>query len=162
MTVKLAKLYPDAQVIGVDISAVPPIHEKPDNVQYVQGNVRELIRGADLQFAIGSFDYVFSRFLVLGMTDWPGYVDVVASLLKPGGWAELQDLEMKQWDKHGECISDSWSYFVPFRDALAAKGLDVCIGSKLADLMKRSKLEEVKETSYKWPTAPMPEQPGTF
>lgn len=60
----------------------------------------------DERLARGSFDYVFSRLLICGMTDWKGFIcDIVAPLLKPGGWFEVQDLDYV-WYKHGHVCSD--------------------------------------------------------
>ena len=47
LTVKLGREFPDAEVIGVDISPVPNRHKKPDNVTFVQGNVLDLVKNGD-------------------------------------------------------------------------------------------------------------------
>ncbi|KAF2720353.1 hypothetical protein K431DRAFT_304355 [Polychaeton citri CBS 116435] len=46
ITTWLARQYPDAEVVGVDISAVPGIHKKPPNVTYLQGNVAVISSGS--------------------------------------------------------------------------------------------------------------------
>lgn len=86
ITHELASLYPSAEVYGVDLSPVPNIREKLPNITYIEGNINELADGPnrDPSFEAGSFDYIFSRFLVLGMTGWKGYVERCTSLLKPG------------------------------------------------------------------------------
>lgn len=148
MTVELAKAYPDAEVIGLDLSPVPERHEKLPNLTYIQGDVRELAKGGDERIAKGTFDYVFHRLLVLGMTDWPSYVATVASLLRPGGYAELQEIDLiglstseREWF-HEWIIEDS-----------SAMGLDIQIAGKLSALMKDAGLEDVTEKIYKIPLA---------
>lgn len=94
MTVLLAEKHPSAIVYGVDLSPVPPVHKKPANVEYVIQDITTLV-GADERFQKATFDYTFNRMLVAGMTDWPGYVSTVYSLLRPGGWAEMHEIEFR-------------------------------------------------------------------
>ena len=113
MTVALAKAYPEAEVIGLDLSPVPDRHEKPANVTYIQGDVRELAKGGNERIARRTFDYVFHRLLVLSMTEWPSYVSIVDSLLRPGGYAEMQELDMMITSADGTRTSvTEWFYSI--------------------------------------------------
>lgn len=105
-TVQLAEKFPDAKVIGVDLSPVPNLHPKPKNVEYIQGDVRELVKAGAAPFSLGSFDYVFSRLLSFGMTDWPGYVSDISSILASGGWFEVHEFEIGHRDAEGVWLSD--------------------------------------------------------
>ena len=105
-TVQLAEKFPDAQVIGIDLSPVPTVHPKPKNVEYIQGDVAQLVEAGDKPFTPGSFDYVFSRLLSFGMTDWPGYFAKISSILAPGSWFEVQEFEVGHRDGDGDWISD--------------------------------------------------------
>lgn len=100
-TAQLAEKYPDAQVIGIDLSPVPAIRPKPKNVVYIQGDVREMIKAGKEPFVPGAFDYVFGRLLVAGMTDWKGYFEQIRTILAPGGWFEVQEPELGFRDAHG-------------------------------------------------------------
>jgi hypothetical protein len=53
----------------------------------------------------GSADFVFNRRLICGITDWPLYMQKVLWLLRPGGWAEMQDLSYV-WYRNGRVCSD--------------------------------------------------------
>jgi trans-aconitate methyltransferase len=81
-----ASKFPSAQIFGLDLSPVPNIRQKLPNIEYIQGNLFELTDAnkPDLRFEKGNFDYVFSRLLVEGMTDWKGYVERCVDLAKPG------------------------------------------------------------------------------
>src|SRR4051812_7315858 len=72
VTHRIASTFPKAQVYGLDLSPVPNIREKLQNIEYVQGNFNDITgpNGSDARFEKGSFDYIFARLLVLGMTDW--------------------------------------------------------------------------------------------
>ena len=160
MTYLLAQKYPDAEVIGLDISPVPQRFEQPANLTYIQGNVMELANGEDVRFALGSFDYVFHRLLVFGVTDWPGYVATVRSLLCPCGWAEMQDFDTTMLDNVGKELSDDWWFYPLFSEDCRAMGLDITIGSRIAGLMDEDgSFGNVEEKFYKFPVVPDPNTP---
>jgi 2-polyprenyl-3-methyl-5-hydroxy-6-metoxy-1,4-benzoquinol methylase len=85
MTHEMATAFPHAQVYGLDLSPVPNVREKLPNIEYVQGNVMELSdsKTRDPRFENGSFDFIFSRLLIAGMTDWKGYVERCVTLTRP-------------------------------------------------------------------------------
>lgn len=99
VALSLATARPTTTVYGLDLSPVPPLRTQPPNLEFIQGDFKELVRpdGAssdqlpDPRLAPASFDLVFSRLLIFGMTEWQRYVDAVAALLAPGGYAELHD-----------------------------------------------------------------------
>ncbi|HEX6818049.1 MAG TPA: class I SAM-dependent methyltransferase [Ktedonobacterales bacterium] len=92
---ELAALFPQANVIGLDV--VPPpaddtpslgygLERRPDNYVYVQGNVLE-----GLPFPDATFDFVHQRLLVAAIPEarWPSVVAELLRVTKPGGWVEL-------------------------------------------------------------------------
>lgn len=86
VTNEIATAFPRAEVYGLDLSPVPNVREKLPNIEYVQGNVMELSdsKTRDPRFENGSFDLIFSRLLIAGMTDWKSYVERCVALTKPG------------------------------------------------------------------------------
>ena len=70
VTCHLGKIFPDAKVHGVDLSPVPAVHAKPENVLFSQGIMPELAYAKDTHLTAGSFDFVFSRLLIMGMNKW--------------------------------------------------------------------------------------------
>ena len=160
MTAWLARKYPDAEVIGLDISAVPKLHQQLDNVAFVQGNIMELAKSSDSRFAASSFDYVFHRLLVFALTDWPSYVSVVQSLLRPGGWTEMQDMDSRFLDREGNSYGEKWWFYPVFIEDCEVIGLDPRVGSKLATHMRGAgSLNNVQETAYKLPIVATPDLP---
>lgn len=77
VTQHLSLTYPNASTIyGIDISPVPYIRRPkppPSSISYIQGDVKRFSK-TDARLALGTFDYVFSRLLVCGMTDWAAYI----------------------------------------------------------------------------------------
>jgi len=74
-------MFPNAQVLGADLSPVPEVKHKLPNISYVQGNIMELEAAP---FERNSFDLIFSRLLVLGIPNWKVYVEQCVALAKPG------------------------------------------------------------------------------
>ena len=65
-----------SHIYGIDLSQVPeppPDEQSPHNVFFIRGDFRKL-SGTDPRLRIGSADFVHGRFLICGMTDWPGYI----------------------------------------------------------------------------------------
>ena len=147
-TRELGSTFPSASVYGVDLSPVPN-RQKPANVDFVQGNIRDLIQ-KDSRFVTGSVDYVFSRLLILGMTDWQSYVKDVAALLKPGGWAEMQDFDL-DWYLHGELCSDQWQWLAALRNQARKTDWDLSCGSNIKTYMEKAGLVNVTQKPYRLP-----------
>jgi SAM-dependent methyltransferase len=103
-TVTIARKFPEAEVIGVDINPVSAIPDKPKNVTFIQGRVEDIMasvtsgqpfQGHDASFSSdtfgeASFDYVFARLLTCVISTWPELISTCVSLLRPGGWLEMQ------------------------------------------------------------------------
>lgn len=102
ITCYLGERLPDALVSSIDISPVPAIHDKPDNVTFVQGDFRTLA-STDGYFAQGSTDLVFNRLLICGMTDWNGYIETSVNTLRlEATW------KSKNWHKAGILGEKKW------------------------------------------------------
>ncbi|KAF9181800.1 hypothetical protein BGZ51_005164 [Haplosporangium sp. Z 767] len=88
-TMEMAKEYPNATVYGIDINPdlFPGARQAmPSNCLFTQSNL--LTR---LSFPDQYFDFVYQRFLYLGLTvdDWPIALKELRRVMKPGGWIEL-------------------------------------------------------------------------
>lgn len=153
MTLLLAQLYPLAEVIGVDIAPVPTDRhggEFPGNVSFVQGDVRQLISSQeDSRFQPASFDFVFERLLILGITNWKGHVEAISSLVKKGGWLECHEFSWMLYSDSGERMFDSMPFYGKVKADAEAIGLNVEIGEMLRETFRESKqFGEVGEKIY--------------
>ncbi|KAL9121437.1 MAG: hypothetical protein Q9187_002007 [Circinaria calcarea] len=141
VTCYLGARFPSAQVYGVDLSPVRACAPIPSNVSFIQGDFRRLLEH-DARFSPGSIDYIFHRLLVLGMTDWAGYISDVASLLRPGGWAEMQDYVIKVYRNGREC-STEWGWLNALNEVAGRKGIDLSCGSNIAKHMEQIGLVDI-------------------
>src|SRR5579875_2433872 len=85
---ELARQFPHAEVIGLDLEQVKAT-QPPPNYRFIQGDV---LKG--LPFEDNSFDFVHQRLLVgaIPLAAWPGVVQELARVTSPGGWIELVEL----------------------------------------------------------------------
>ncbi|KAF2477977.1 S-adenosyl-L-methionine-dependent methyltransferase [Lindgomyces ingoldianus] len=96
VTHTIASAYPSTTVYGVDLSPIPEYtRSRLPNLSYVQADFDELVSQdpPDPRFKPASFDYVFSRLLIYGISDWPTYLSRAISLAKPGAWIEMQEAD---------------------------------------------------------------------
>lgn len=152
MTRHFAKTFTSAtDVLGVDLSPVPT-QESGERVKFLQGDFRRLaedLRDSELQ--PGSFDYIFSRMLVYGMTDWPGYVSQAKTLMSPGGWLELQEIDMSAlFDENQAPISESWAWLSEQQAAWANRGLDMSCAPKLEGYLREAGFVNVQVKEFRW------------
>ena len=154
---QLAQQYPDATVLGIDISPVPPHSRTPENVEYILGDIN-CLAGTDEKLKNESIDYIYQRLLVCGMTDWPGYVQRMTRLLRPGGYMELHDFaeiwykeSTQPGEEEGHIISSDWQWQKAMRRGAAQLGLDLDIGLSAAQYMKNAGLIDVQTVKYKVP-----------
>ncbi|KAL8658928.1 MAG: hypothetical protein Q9202_007361 [Teloschistes flavicans] len=148
VTRQLGDAYPIAKVYGIDLSPVPS-GPKPPNVDYILGDVRQLLN-KDSRLGSGSTDFVFSRLLVWGMTDWPSYVRDMAALLRPGGWVEMQDFAL-DWYLHGSYRSGEWEWLQALFAAADQKGWDPRCGKNIKGYMEQAGLIDVSVKEYRLP-----------
>jgi SAM-dependent methyltransferase len=83
---EMAREYPQALVVGLDLEEAKNPVSAPDNYRFVQGDV---LKG--LPFADNTFDFVHQRFLItaIPLTAWSEVVKELARVTAPGGWVEL-------------------------------------------------------------------------
>ncbi len=160
-TVQLAAKYPDAQVIGVDLSAVPSLYEHPRNVAYIQGEFNKLVTSGDERLSPGSIDYVLSRCLILGVTGWPGYFANIGGLLAPGGYVESHEVDITLRDANDNRVVGDREAEEAFHYLAARKGMDLATGSHLVSYLEEANLEIAGQQVYRWPILPMPDAPET-
>ena len=182
-TVTLARMFPEAEVVGVDMFPVPPLHEKPANVMYLQARIEDIVK--DLNDSVdekhagytlrrGSFDYVFARYLVLAVSDWPAFISACTALLAPGGWLEVQEGVNFEWYNAASLTtplnnspSYPWDWTSTVVSESAKKGYDFHIGKNLHLYMLRNSLNKVTSEynplcMYPWPARPETTRMGKY
>ena len=153
---QLAQQYPNSDVVGIDISTVPPHSKTAENVVYIVGDVNKLA-GIDARLRFGEVDYVYQRLLICGMTNWPGYIKQMTRLLRPGGYVEVHDyayLWYKESSKPNEddrLISGDWKWMEAMRRGATQLGLDLDVGKNVQQYMTDAGLTHIETVKYKVP-----------
>ncbi|CAK4034300.1 Hypothetical predicted protein [Lecanosticta acicola] len=162
-TVRLAKEYPDAQIIGIDQATVPPIHEKPENARYLEGRFDESVEAGSLE--TGTFDLIFARFLVAGVQDWRKHFAICKELLAPGGWMEFQEPSVfvhYSADSMDVPIDGDWHWPKAVHDSACKRfGIDLRVGERLESLFNDAGLLDVGMRRYPFVLHPWPARPET-
>ncbi|CAG7562055.1 unnamed protein product [Fusarium equiseti] len=92
--------HPEAEVIGVDLSPIQPSFVPP-NVRFIIDDIHE-----DWDFT-EPFDYVHSRMMNFSIPDWPVYLKKIYDNLTPGGWVEIQEIDVMARSDDGTLKPDS-------------------------------------------------------
>ena len=148
--------FPDAaHIYGIDLCQVPappPGETSASNVAFIRGNFRTL-SGTDPRLSFGSAEYVYSRMLECGMTDWPGYVSEVFKMLKPGVWVEMGDYieDVFFSDQRTVKPQSDWEWLRAIRAGGQRQGLDLDAGRNQANYMESAGFVDVQRWEYKVP-----------
>lgn len=84
--IEFADDNPDAEVNGVDLSPIQPDY-LPPNVQFTVDNIEE-------EWTDKKYDYVHCRDMAGSIRDWGWLLRETNNSLKPGGWAEFQEMHL--------------------------------------------------------------------
>jgi ubiquinone/menaquinone biosynthesis C-methylase UbiE len=82
----MAEQFPQAEVIGTDLSPIQPVMVVPNCTFQVDDAEQEW------SFQKDYFDFIHSRTLAQSIRDWPKYLKQMYKHTKPGGYIELAEL----------------------------------------------------------------------
>ena len=145
---EMATLFPDANVIGVDI-VTPAVDEaatlgngldrRPMNYTYVQGSVLD-----GLAFADRSFDLTHQRLLATAIPKdrWPAEVAELVRVTKAGGWVELAEPGWPQ--DAGPGLTNLWGSWI---ELCARRGANFQVGPTIGSLLEGAGLRQVTRHS---------------
>ncbi|KAJ7065738.1 S-adenosyl-L-methionine-dependent methyltransferase [Mycena amicta] len=128
----MALLYPQAQVLAVDLFS-PPDQTYPSNVEFQQTDLTK-----EWPFEDGSFDIVHSRLVLIHLPGAPDIAQRAARLVKRGGYILLEDFDSTSCIRTGGPALKE--LFVHLTEFVAVRGADIQIGAKLQDILSRTEL----------------------
>jgi len=128
--IQAAQMYPEAEVIAVDIAPLPQ-RPLPVNVKYIQF---DLTSDSELPLAPGTSDVVHLRLTLVHIPNASDVLRRLTKLIKPGGWLLVEDIDHKIYsDKSGDVIHAG--VVEALNDYLRPKGTDPQIGAKLESVL---------------------------
>ncbi|KAK0625571.1 Secondary metabolism regulator laeA [Lasiodiplodia hormozganensis] len=160
--IAMGDTFPDADIRGVDLSPIQP--------SWVPPNVQFQVDDIERDWAYGEhFDFIFTRYLMSSISDWPRLVRNAYANLKPGGWAEFQDYDAVIYSDDGsfkpEHAFHTWS--TTFNAAAQSWGRDPSPGPKLEQWAKDAGFVNVRHEVFKlpiggWPKDKRKKEAGLF
>ncbi|QSZ36467.1 hypothetical protein DSL72_006346 [Monilinia vaccinii-corymbosi] len=147
-TTDFADEYPQATVLGIDLSPIQPMFIPPNAMFQVDDLEEEWTFGEDEKF-----DFIYSRMMTGSIGDWDRFLDQVYNNLVPGGYIELLDILLPITCADDTLKPDSallrWTQLLLEGSVKAGRDLDSAITYK--ERLEKRGFEEVTETIYKWP-----------
>ncbi len=143
---EVARVFPDANVVGFDIlppkpqstSVVMGEDRPPDNYRFVEG---DLTKGLPAHWK-DTFDFVHMRLMLLALpiTEWYPAVLEMQRVTVAGGWVELVDSVIES-----EMQTPAWKTYYDWLRAISAKrNLDLHAGLHIADYLLRAGFRNVQ------------------
>ncbi|KAK0387404.1 hypothetical protein NLU13_5716 [Sarocladium strictum] len=146
--------HPDAEVVGVDLSAIQPT--------FVPANLKFFIDDVEDPWTYNyKFDFIYSRMLTGSIRDWPKFIQQCYDNLESGGWLELADILLDFSTDDGTVSADSpakkWGdLMLEAADKFGAP-LDSC--TRYKQQLQDAGFVDVVEQVYKWPSYVWPRDP---
>lgn len=149
---EVAQVFPDANVVGLDITP-PPADEaaamgagpdlRPENYSFVSGNALE-----GLPFADATFDFTHMRFLATAIPHdrWPFVVGELARVTRPGGWVE--SVEASVPEQGGPAMDELMTWF---KALFSYRGVQFGDGATVADLLRTVGLANIQTQTVQIP-----------
>ena len=143
-----AKLFPNADVTGIDLGQPQP-SGIPTNYE-----LRILDWESDWYFEAKRFDLIHSRCVFIAMKDHQKYISQSLKHLKPGGWLEIQDLEFP-WPGSGSL--QKWSEHM--MEGSAKIGINLAASTTFDAWMAAAGFVNIRHEVFLWPFGTWPTDP---
>lgn len=150
---EMAEQYPDATIIGTDLSPVQPVMV-PDNVHFEIDDVE----AKHWSWPDNYFDYIHSRFMIGSISNWQRLVRKAFQHTKPGGYFELQELNCRFGSDDGSLKETSnlaqWSKLIC--DAAEKYNRPIPEHTAYLTMFEKAGFVDVRQVFLKSPTNPWP------
>ncbi|KAJ3801110.1 S-adenosyl-L-methionine-dependent methyltransferase [Lentinula aff. detonsa] len=140
-SVEAARTFPSAEVIAADMSPLPETLNTLPNLTFKQMNFLE-----PFPFRPETFDVVHMRFVLMHLPQPDNYIHRLASLLRPGGWLLLEDVNHTLLDANRPIGPGVQALYRGYREHMHNQGVDPGVGARLKNMLETSKkFSEVNE-----------------
>ncbi|KAL8748749.1 MAG: hypothetical protein Q9184_007109, partial [Pyrenodesmia sp. 2 TL-2023] len=148
--IEMAETFPDAEVVGTDLSPIQPTWVPPNCIFEVDDVTLEWT------FRKDSFDFIHSREMFGSIADWEEYFRQCYLHLKPGGYVEALERGVKPVSDDGTVGPDH--FWTTWGDAVLSVGETWGKGFNaweiLKEKMEAAGFEDVVQVPMKWPIGP--------
>jgi ubiquinone/menaquinone biosynthesis C-methylase UbiE len=152
--IEFAKRYPQANVIGSDLSLIQPSNVV-DNCSFI----KEDAEGDEWTYNC-LFDYIHLRFMVTCFNDITGVLQKIYDHLEPGGWVEFQESTAEILSTDGSATGSTTEIFShAIIKGLARLGKDATWIRSLRDRLAAQGFIDITERIIPYPIGAWPEDP---
>ncbi|GKT42533.1 secondary metabolism regulator LAE1 [Colletotrichum spaethianum] len=147
--VEMGDIFENAEVIGIDFSAIQP--------EWVPPNVKFEIDDVESPWVDGrKYDFIMCRYMVAFIKDWPGLIKNIYDHLNPGGWVEFQDVNTKFYSDDGTFTDEhaTAKWIDGFSKACLAMGRDTSVAPRLGAMVEDAGFENTYARRIKAPLGP--------
>ncbi|KAL8908056.1 MAG: hypothetical protein Q9207_001035 [Kuettlingeria erythrocarpa] len=151
--IEMAEQYPNAQVIGTDLSPIQP--------QWVPDNVRFEIDDCEAKtwaWPEDHFDYIHSRYMIASIGNWASLIRKAYKHTKPGGYFELQELDCRFTSDDNTLLPthslSSWSSLIT--EAACAYNRPIPRYTDYLSWFEKAGFVDIRQQIFKCPTNPWP------
>ncbi len=145
---EMAQLFPQANVVALDIVAPPSetgatASLRPLNYVFVEGNVLQ-----GLPFAPDSFDFTHQRALLGAIPEaaWPGVARERARVTRPGGWIQLIEPAPAPMGGPGMNALAQWT-----QQASMRRGINTAVGAQVSEFLRQAGLQDISARKIEIP-----------
>ncbi|KAJ0158247.1 hypothetical protein CTA2_12001 [Colletotrichum tanaceti] len=152
--IDFADAYPGAEVIGVDLSAIQP--------ELLPANCSFEIDDLELDWEWNQpFDYIFNRSVAGGWSNFRSIIQKAYDNLEPGGYFEIQDLELPSYCDDGTVPPTAalYRWQNALVDASNEIGRPLNYAPASLDDLRDVGFVEVRHQVFRWPFNSWPEDP---
>ncbi|KAK1973061.1 S-adenosyl-L-methionine-dependent methyltransferase [Colletotrichum sublineola] len=146
--------HPESHVLAMDLSPTFP-DATPPNVVFEVDDLEE-----EWTYS-RPFDYIHSRFMTSSVSDWKVYLQKCYDNLVPGGWIELQEIDLFPRSDDGTLKSEhplmKWAQLL--LEASEMFGRPYIPVPPLKALLSEIGFVDVSLSVYKWPSNPWAKDP---
>ncbi|TDZ23361.1 Secondary metabolism regulator LAE1 [Colletotrichum orbiculare MAFF 240422] len=154
--IEFGEEHPEADILGVDLSATQP-GSVPSNVRFEVDDIE------DEWIFSQPFQYIHCRYISGGISDWSRFIRRCYENLEPGGYLEIQETDINVRSDDGtlkpEHALSRWGQLI--MEAFLKLGAAPFDPLILKDLMVDAGFEDVSMSLYKFPTNTWPKE-GKF
>ncbi|KAJ3956865.1 hypothetical protein N0V92_006579 [Colletotrichum tropicale] len=151
-----ADAYPDAHVIGVDLSPIQPTYVPPNCAFEVDDVEKEWTWSQP-------FDFILCRNMIMCFTaeGWENMMRQAYNALEPGGYLEIQDSRWPMTSDDGSLKKNHsmLKWCTMLTKAADKIGRPLNITETFDDVMRKVGFEDVRKTRIRFPVSPWPKDP---
>ncbi|RPA74305.1 S-adenosyl-L-methionine-dependent methyltransferase [Ascobolus immersus RN42] len=151
--IDFADMYPEAEVIGTDLSPIQPSWVPP-NVKFEVDDCED-----EWLWERNSFDYIHVRMINGAIKKWKPFFQNIYDHLKPGAWLELQEGCADSWHSEDSTYTPEGRFGTYARlvfEGSAKMGQPQIHVSEMASLMQEVGFVDVRHIKYRLPAGTWP------